>query len=127
MSKTIKNSFEKKLTFENLLNAHERASKHKTNRIEVLKFNVDLETNIHSILKELKNGMYRLSKYKEFTIYEPKERIIKCLLYKDRIVHQWYIYEFIKPYIIPRLISTTCACIDGRGTYYAVKLTQKYM
>lgn len=127
MSKTIKNSFEKKLTFENLLKAHERASKHKTNKIEVLKFNVDLETNIHSILKELKNGMYRLSKYKEFTIYELKERIIKCLPYKDRIVHQWYIYEFIKPYIIPRLISTTCACIDGRGTHYAVKLTQKYM
>ena len=127
MSKTIKNSFEKKLTFENLLKAHERASKHKTNKIEVLKFNVDLETNIHSILRELKNGMYRLSKYKEFTIYEPKERIIKCLPYKDRIVHQWYIYEFIKPYIIPRLISTTCACIDGRGTHYAVKLTQKYM
>jgi len=127
MSKTIKNSFKNKLTFENLLKAHERASKHKTNRIEVLKFNIDLETNLQSILNELKTETYKLSKYKEFIIYEPKERIIKCLPYRDRIVHQWYIYEFIKPYIIPRLINTTCACIDGRGTHHAVKLTQKYM
>ena len=127
MSKTIKNNFKAKLTFENLLKAHERASAHKTSRMEVLKFNVDLETNLHSILNELKTDTYKLSKYKEFTIYEPKERIIKCLPYRDRIVHQWYIYEFIKPYIIPRLINTTCACIDGRGTHYAVKLTQKYM
>ena len=127
MSKTIKNCFYKKLTFENLLKAHIRAGLNKTNRYELLKFNIDLETNITSILHSLKNGTYKLGKYKIFTIYEPKERIIKCLPYKDRIVQQWYIYEFIKPYIIPRLINNTCACIDNKGTHYAVKLTQKYM
>ena len=127
MSKTIKNSFKIKLTFDNLLKAHYRASLNKTNKIEVLKFNIDLETNIYYILNELKKGTYKLGKYKEFTIYEPKERIIKCLPYKDRVVHQWYIYEFIKPYIIPRLINNTCACIDNRGTHYAVRLTKKHM
>lgn len=127
MPKTIKNSFYSKLTFENLLAAHTRASINKTNRAELLKFNIDLETNLHSILKELKNGTYKLGKYRVFTIYEPKERVIKCLPYRDRIVQQWYIYEFIKPYIIPRLINNTCACIDCRGTHYAVRLTQKYM
>ena len=97
MSKTIKKCFNSKLTYENLLKAHLRASTYKTNRIELLKFNIDLETNLHSILNSLKNGTYKLSKYRQFTIYEPKERIIKCLPYKDRIVQQWYIYEFIKP------------------------------
>ena len=127
MSKTIKNCFNEKLTFENLLEAHNRAGLNKTNRYELLKFNVDLETNITNILVSLKNRTYKLGKYKTFTIYEPKERIIKCLPYKDRIVQQWYVYEFIKPYILPRLINTCCACIDGKGTHYAVKLTQKYM
>lgn len=127
MSKTIKNSFYSKLTFENLLKAHQRASIGKNNRLDLLKFNIDLETNLHSILKSLKNGTYKLGKYRIFTIYEPKERIIKCLPYKDRIVQQWYIYEFIKPYIMNKFISTTCACIDERGTHYAVRLTQKYM
>lgn len=127
MSKTIKNCFYQKLTFDNLLNAHKRASVNKTNKYEILKFNIDLETNIYSILNSLKNGTYKLGKYKVFTIYEPKVRIIKSLPYKDRIVQQWYIYEFIKPYIIPRLINNTCACIDKRGTHYAVRITQKYM
>lgn len=127
MSKSIKKCFDDKLTIDNLILAHERAKKNKSNRYELLKFEVDLESNIISIMDSLTNGSYRLSRYREFTIYEPKERIIRCLPYKDRIVQQWYIYEFIKPYIIPRLINSTCACIDNRGTHFAVKLLQSYM
>lgn len=127
MSKTIKNSFYSKLTFDHLLNAHNRACIGKTTRPELLRFNIDLETNLHAILKNLKEGTYKLGKYRVFTIHEPKERIIKCLPYRDRVVQQWYIYEFIKPYIMNKFINTTCACIDKRGTHYAVRLTQKFM
>lgn len=88
---------------------------------------MDLESNIWNIVNSLKDGSYKLGKYKCFKIYEPKERIIKCLPYKDRVVQQWYIYEFIKLYIIPRLIANTCACIDNRGTHYAVKIVKHYL
>lgn len=127
MSKSIKNCFYKKLTFESLLRSHDRAKKNKTNRYELLRFSVDIETNIVGIMNSLKDGSYRPGKYKVFTIYEPKERVIKCLPYRDRIVQQWYIYEFIKPYIIPRIINTCCACIDNKGTHYAVLMVDKYM
>ena len=127
MSKSIKRCFFNNLTFDKVLDAHIRASKGKTNKYEVLKFNMDMESNICNIIDELKEGRYKLGKYKTFTIYEPKERIIKCLPYKDRIVQQWYIYEFIKPYIIPRLIDSTCACIDNKGTHFAVDLVQNYL
>ena len=127
MSKSIKRCFFNALTFDKMLDAQKRASKGKTNKYEVLEFNIDMESNIWNIINELKSGKYKLGKYKKFVIYEPKERIIKCLPYRDRIVQQWYIYEFIKPYIIPRLINSTCACIDNRGTHYAVKLVRKYL
>lgn len=127
MSKSIKKSFYKNLTYDKLLNAHFRASKLKNNKKEILQFNVDQETNIIKLIIELKNGTYKIGKYKTFIVHEPKERTIKCLPYRDRIVQQWYIYEFIKPYILPRLINSTCACIDKRGTHYAVNLVQKYM
>ena len=68
-----------------------------------------------------------MGKYYEFTIYEPKERVIKALPYIDRIVHQWYIEEFIKPYFMPKLISSTFACLDHRGTHKAVDQIEKYM
>lgn len=68
-----------------------------------------------------------MGQYREFKIYEPKERVIKSLPFRDRIVHQWVVHEFIKPYYIPRFLNTSCACIDGKGTHYAVNVLQKYM
>src|SRR5574344_1908903 len=127
MSKTIKNSYFNNLTFIKLMNAHYRAVKNKRNKLEILKYEEDLETNVANLLNQLKNDEYKLGKYREFTIYEPKERIIKSLPYKDRIVQQWYVYEFIKPYIIPRLIKDTYACLDNRGTHKCILQTQKYM
>ena len=117
MPKSIKNVFDSKLTFMKLLEAHQRASKIKRNKPEVMKFNIDLESNITNLLTKIETNQYHLGKYREFVIYEPKERIIKSLPYVDRIVHQWYVEEFIKPYISKRFIKDTYACIEGRGTH----------
>ena len=80
-----------------------------------------------NIQNRLKNKTYRLGNYFSFKVYEPKERTIQALPYQDRIVHQWYVEEFIKPYIIPRFIDTTFACLNDRGTHAAVKEVQKQM
>lgn len=127
MSKTIRNVFDKKLTFDALLEAEERASKGKKKRKEIILFEMDLETNIIKILNEIKSGTYSFGNYREFVIYEPKKRLIKSLPYRDRIVHQWYIVEFIKPFYFRRFIRDTYACIDNRGTHAAVLRVQKYM
>lgn len=127
MSKTIKKIFDSKLTFIKLLEAHQRSSKNKRNSKDVLTFEVDLESNISNLLKQIKSNQYRLGKYHEFIIIEPKKRVIKSLPYKDRIVHQWYIEEFIKPYILPRFINDSYACIEGKGTHQAVMQLGKYM
>lgn len=127
MSKTIKKMFYSKLTFEKLLEAHNRASKGKKKKKEVILFEMDLETNIVKILNDIKNGTYKFGEYREFKVYEPKERIIKSLPYRDRIVHQWYIEEFIKPYFFPKFIKDTFACLDGRGTHLAVIKVRDYM
>jgi RNA-directed DNA polymerase len=88
---------------------------------------LDLETNLMNLYNALKNGTYKMGKYHEFKIYEPKERVIHSLPYRDRIVHQWYIYEFVKPFIVPRFINNTYACLDFRGTHKCVIDTQKMM
>ena len=127
MPHTIRNEFDKHLTIKALLDAHERACKTKRYSREVLKFEIDLETNIVNLYKKLKNGTYKMGKYRTFKIYEPKERVIRALPYVDRIVHQWYIHEFIKPYVVPRFISDSYACIEGKGTHKAVDKAQEYM
>ncbi len=127
MSKTIKKCFYEKLTFEKILKAHERASYGKYKKKEVILFEMNLETNIIKIINEVKNGTYKFGEYREFIVYEPKKRLIKSLPYRDRIVHQWYIEEFIKPYFYKRFINDTYACLDDRGTHKAVLKLQKQM
>ena len=127
MPKKIKHIFYQKLTFEKLMEAHQRARKHKAYRDEVIQFELNLENNITNLLNRIKNKTYHLGKYRSFLVYEPKKRVIEALPYVDRIVHQWYVEEFIKPYIIPKFISTTYACLPGRGTHQAVSQTQFYM
>ena len=127
MPKKIKNLFYKNLTFDKLYQAHLRARNHKTYKNEVISFEFNLENNITNLLRNLQNGTYKLGKYFVFTIYEPKERKIQALPYKDRIVHQWYVEEFIKPYIVPKFIYNSFACLEDKGTHKAVEEVQKEM
>lgn len=110
-----------------MLEAHIRASIGKRRKKELILFEMDLESNIIRIMNDIKNKTYKVGAYREFKVYEPKERIIKSLPYRDRVVHQWYVEEFIKPYFFKRFIKDTYACLDGRGTHKAVVTVQKYM
>ena len=107
--------------------AHKRAKQSKMFKNEVLNFDLNLEVNIINLLNSLKNDTYLVGKYNSFKVYEPKERIIQSLPYKDRVVHQWYVEEFIKPYILPRFIHHTYACLPGKGTHAAACAIQKMM
>ena len=127
MPKTIKTCFYKNLTFSKLMLAHKRARKNKVYKNEIIDFEINLENNITNLLHNIQSKKYRLGTYKTFKIYEPKERVIKALPYVDRIVHQWYVEEFIKPYILPRFINNTFACIPNRGTHKAVDTVQQYL
>ena len=127
LSKLVKNVFYEKLTFEKMYEAYERARKNKTFREEVLKFEYYLEKNLVSIITDIKKGKYKLGKYREFKVYESKERIIKSLPFRDRIVHQWVVYEFLNPYVVPKFIYDSYACLKGKGTHKAVKRIEHFM
>lgn len=127
MSKTLKNVFNQNLTYIKLYQAHIRASRNKRNRKDVILFEMDLESNLMNLCKHIQNGTYKMGKYREFIIYEPKMRIIESLPYIDRVVHQWYVEEFIIPFFLPRFIKDTYSCIKERGTHKSLETLQKYM
>ena len=127
MPKKIKNVFYKNLTFEKLLMSHYRARKNKSYKKDVILFEMNLENNIINLLNSIKNGNYKMGQYYDFKVFEPKERTIHSLPYRDRIVHQWYVEEFIKPFIVPKFINSSFACIVGRGTHKANDYIQQQM
>lgn len=127
MSKTIKNCFDEKLNFINLYDAFYRICSEDRNKEYILKAEINIETIICNLEEDLRNGTYKPGEYRVFTIYEPKERVIMALPFRDRIVHQWYVEEFIKPYFLKRFIKDSYACIPTKGVHIASYNLQRYM
>jgi retron-type reverse transcriptase len=125
--KSLRDSYMAALSYDKIYAAYARARKGKTNRPEILQFERHLEVQLIQILRDLQTGKYVPSKYRAFMITDPKERLILSLPFRDRVIHQWYVEEFIKPFIVPKFIHDTYACISGRGTHRAVDQVHRYM
>ena len=127
MAKTIKNEYEKALSYENLMKAHLQSRKGKGYRKEIILFNLRQEEYIMWLYEQLKTQKYKHGGYTVFYITEPKLRRIEKSKYIDRIVHRWYVNSFIKPYFIPQFIYTSYACLQDKGMHKACLDVQKAM
>lgn len=127
MARTIRNSFDKELNYEKLMEAHIKSRKQKGYRKEIILFNLKQEEYILWLYEQLKNKQYRHSGYTVFYITEPKLRKIEKSKYIDRIVHRWVVDNFLEKYFITTFISTSYACIKGRGMHKATLRVQKDM
>lgn len=97
MAKWIRNEYDKKLTYDNLFLAHKKARKGKNYRDEIIKFNLKQEEYIMYLYEQLKNKTYKHGGYTVFYVTEPKLRKIERSRYIDRIVHTFYVENFLKP------------------------------
>ncbi len=59
MAKTIRNKYDKYLSYENLMKAHIKSSKCKTCKNEIIKFNLKKEEYIKWLYEKLKEGTYK--------------------------------------------------------------------
>ncbi len=117
MAKWIRNEYSKKLSYENLYKAHFKARKGKSYREEIIKFNLKQEEYIKYLYEQLKNKTYKHGGYTVFYIKEPKIRKIERSRYIDRIVHTFYVENFLKPHFMTQFINTSYACIENRGMH----------
>lgn len=114
-------------TFENLYDAYKECRKSKQHKGEVIRFEVNLSYNINSLINELKAKRYKLGKYKKFLIYEPKERLIEALPFKDRVVIRCFCDVVLKPKIEKKLIYDNAACRKEKGTSFAINRLEKFL
>lgn len=127
MPKTIRNEFDKKLTYENLMKAHLLSKKGKGYRKEIILFNLKQEEYIMWLYERLKTGTYKHGGYSIFYVTEPKLRKIEKSRYIDRIVHRFVVDNFLKEYFEKSFIYQTYACIQNRGMHKASLDVQKAM
>ena len=112
--------YEKIYQFENLYHAYKMAARHKRTKGEVIDFELDLAANLWALHDELENRSYTVSGYHRFMIYDPKEREIQALSFRDRVVQHSLCDNVLKPYFENRLIYDCAACREGKGTHFAM-------
>ena len=107
-------------SYENLVIAAHNARKGKARQKTVQTFFENFEENIGRLREELLNHTFRTSPYSVFTIYEPKERIIYRLPFRDRVVH-WAVMLVVEPLWVKSFTRDTYSCIRNRGIHALLK------
>jgi len=118
--KRINDLFDKVVTKDNLMLAYQKARKGKSGQYGVKIFEKNVERNINHLYDELISGIYKTSEYSIFKIYEPKEREIFRLPFRDRVVHH-AIMNILEPVWVSVFISHSYACIKGKGIHAVLK------
>lgn len=127
MPKTVRNQFDKYLTFDRLLDAHFKSRKCKNRRKETILFNLKQEEYIMWLYTKLKDGTYKHGGYTRFYVTEPKKRLIEKSMYIDRIVHRWVVDNFLLPNFGTQFIYASFACIKGKGLHNSSLYVQNMM
>ncbi|MDD3178412.1 MAG: reverse transcriptase domain-containing protein [Candidatus ainarchaeum sp.] len=122
--KSYNNLWSEFISFRNLFLAFKKARKVKPNSKQVLDFSFNLEKNLFSLQKELIENKYSVSAYNVFTIFEPKERIIKSLPFKDRVV-QHALINIIEPIFEKSFIYDSFACRKNKGIHFGLNRLKK--
>lgn len=79
--------------------ALKRACKNVRWKTSVTQFELNGLKNTAKSIREIENGKYKLSKYQEFEIYEPKHRHITATRIKDRQIQRSICDNYFYPNI----------------------------
>lgn len=117
------NLFNDVFSMENLYLAYLDARKGKRKKKATFEFESNLGRNIQDLYERIHDGSYKPDPYFQFTVYEPKERIIHAPSFRDVVV-QHAIYRKIYQIFNNTFISTSFACRVGYGTHKASEYLQ---
>jgi len=101
-----------------------RASKGKRTRLEVQAFYACHERSIASVVNALRNGRMPSGKFRQFTIFDPKQRTITAAAFIDRVAHHALVAPIHDP-LDSWLSHTSFACRRGKGVHAAALYAQR--
>ncbi len=120
-------TWEKLISFENLYKAHRVARLGKRHKKEVVEFETLLGENLWRLHFDLRYNKYRVGGYHKFMIYDPKEREIQAITYRDRIIQHSLCDNYLTPLLEKHLIYDNAACRRNKGTDFAIKRLRYFM
>ena len=119
--------FEKVIDFKNMYKAYRKSKSGKGFKTSSARFNVMALDGINTLIEQLKNKTYKVSKYNEFTVYEPKERVIQTTSFKDKVVQHSLCDNVILPKLQSIFIKDNCAGQKGKGALFGLDRLSEQM
>lgn len=113
-------------TLEKIYYAYLDCRKRKKNTINALKFEIDREKNLVTLLQELKSRKYQVSKHIYFIVQDPTPREIFAADFRDRVVHHLLCNE-IGELFEKGFIDDSFANRRGKGTHKGVSKLIEYL
>lgn len=110
----------------NLQAALWRAARAKRQRPEVRAFLADSDHQLQRLRQSILCGDAPRGDYRQFTIYDPKQREIHAACFADRVLHH-AVMAVAGPTLERALIHDTYACLPGRGVHAAAKRAQQQL
>lgn len=123
--KRVGNLFSGIIDPENLRLAFWKASKGKRHREDQRHFQDNLEDNLAELRQGLVDGNYPIGEYRQFTIFDPKERVICAASFPERVLHH-ALMNVCEPYFDKWLIFDSYACRKGKGQLAAVNRAKDF-
>jgi RNA-directed DNA polymerase len=122
----IDNIYDEITSKENLYRAAFNAAKGKRYTDSSADFFFRLEDEIENLHRALAAETYSHGPYRQFTIRDPKKRLISAAPFRDRVVHH-AVNDVIEPKIDRTFAFHSYACRSEKGTHRAVDTAQRYI
>lgn len=123
MPKRYNHLIERVADMDNLRDAYWRTARGKRQTWGFLEFKEFAEPNLRTMREAILDGAWTQGPYRNFTVYEPKSRLISALDFKDRLA-QHALVNVIGPIFDRSLLPYTFACRAGKGTHAGVRHVQ---
>ncbi len=116
---------EQVLDRETLREAYARAARGKRTKRTRPRSALRLDENLAELARDLAEGTYAVGPYHQFTIFDPKERMITAPCFRDRVLHH-ALTLVCEPVFERFLIADTFACRRGKGREAAVERAKQF-
>lgn len=114
-------------SYESLYKAYKSAKRNKPYNGSCAKFQMMTLEGLHMLKEQLENQSYQMAPYNQFTIYEPKERVIESCSFKDKVVQHSLSDNILHPELQNEFIRCNYAGQKGKGTHFGMDCLKEHM
>lgn len=107
--------------------AYKKSCRNRSYKKAAMRFSVDAISNLKKLQKELLTRKYKITRYTQFKVHEPKERVVLACLFRDKIVQHVLCDNILCPMLKDICITDNYAGQVGKGTSFARDRTVYHM